>query len=213
VRSASTLRKALAAGGIAVLTLVVLDVVLRFAGNSPIYQLAVPEMPLLSRYNANASAEESVIGDLGIATPDRADDEPRQVATRIDGFGFRNDAGADRRPVDVVLLGDSFGFGVNTTQAEILASRLRDRFGLSTYNLSMPWTGPWAQYVNLTTESRHLTLREGGTIVWLLFTGNDLDDRYGELDIDRIPRNGAAGSLLISLKRIRNRSPSSRAPS
>jgi hypothetical protein len=200
-------RQAAIAGGVSVLTLVVLDGLLRLALNSPIYQLALPAMPLLSRYHASAHAEEAIIGDLGIATPDAGDDEPRRITTNIDAFGFRNDEGADRGVVDVVLLGDSFGFGVNTSQEKILASRLRDRFGLATYNLSMPWTGPWAQFVNLTTESDRLTLREGGAVIWMLFSGNDLDDRYGELDIDRIPRNGPAGRLWISLKRIRNRSP------
>jgi hypothetical protein len=207
VRNASIARNAGVAGGVALFTLIVLDVLLRFATNSPIYQLAVPATPQLSRYSANATAEELVVGDLGVATPDSSDDQPRRVRTTIDAFGFRNEPGAGRAVVDLVVLGDSYGFGVGTTQDAIFASRLRDRFGFSVYNLSMPWTGPWAQFVNLTTESRRLKLREGGTILWVLFEGNDLDDKYGELDVNRIPRNGLAGRLLISLKRVRNRSP------
>jgi hypothetical protein len=201
------LRKALLAFVVSAITLLVLDVALRFVTNSPIYQVAVPETPLLSRYHANASAEERTIGDLGVGTASRDDDEPRHVATHIDQWGFRNDADAGTRPVDLVVLGDSFAFGVNTTQAAILPSRLRDRFGFAPYNLSMPWTGPWAQFINLATESRRLTLKPGGTILWVLFSGNDLDDRFGDLDPGKLPRSGAMARFGILAKRFRNRSP------
>lgn len=202
-----TLKKAGLALAVAFLTLVVADILLRFAINNAIYQIALPAMPSISRYNPSASGEEMTIGDLGVATRDTGDDEPRRVRTRIDAAGFRNDESVGRAPVDVVLLGDSFGFGGGTTQDKTLASRLKDQYGVATYNLSMPWTGPWAQYVNLSTEATRLPLREGATVVWLLFTGNDLDDTYGELDVDRIPRNGPAGRMWITLKRVRNRSP------
>jgi hypothetical protein len=192
---------------VSLLTLAVADVILRRLSNSPVYQMALPAMPLLSRYHANVTADEIVVGDLGAATADSGDDEARRVRTSIDSAGFRNDEDEGRRVVDVVVVGDSFGFGLGTTQEQVLSSQLRDRFALSTYNLSMPWTGPWAQFVNLSMESKRLTLREGGSIVWVLFTGNDLDDRYGELDVDSIPRNGLAGQWWISAKRVRNRSP------
>jgi len=199
--------KVLLAGGVAVLTLIAVDVLLRALTNSPIYQVALPAMPLLSRYHAGVTAEGVAVGDLGAATTDAGDDEPRLVKTSIDSFGFRNEEAAGQRVVDVIVVGDSFGFGLGTTQDKVLASQLRDRFGWSTYNLSMPWTGPWAQFANLSMESSRLRLREGGSIVWVLFTGNDLDDRYDTLDVDQIPRNGLAGRLWISAKRIRNRSP------
>ena len=201
------LRKTAIACGVALLTLGVLDGVLRVWTNSPIYQIALPSIPLLSRYHANASADELVVGDLGRATPAVDDDEPRWIRTQIDTFGFRNDKGAATGPVDLIVLGDSFGFGVGTSQDAILASRLRDRYGRSPYNLSMPWTGPWAQFMNLSVEAPRLMIQPGGTLIWLLFTGNDLDDRYGDLDPDRLPRTGPAGRLWISAKRIRNRSP------
>ena len=197
----------LLAGGASFFALLVLDVLLRFLTNSPIYQMALPEMPLLSRYNPGVTAEDLAVGDLGAATADPQDDEPRRVKTIIDSAGFRNAEHESQRPLDVVVVGDSFGFGLGTTQDQVLASQLRDRYALSAYNLSMPWTGPWAQFVNLSTESKRLQIREGSSIVWVLFTGNDLDDRYGELDVDRIPRNGVASQWWISAKRVRNRSP------
>src|SRR5262245_26703901 len=186
--------------------LVVLDVLARLLCNSPLYLMAVPAIPALFRYSPNVHVEETIAGDLGDGR-DVEELEPRLVKTTIDEFGFRNDEGASGRLVDLIVLGDSFGFGFGTTQEKILASRIRDRFGLSTYNLSMPWTGPWAQFVNLSVESGRLKLRDGATVVWLLFSGNDLDDTYGELNVGQIPRNGLVGRLWISLKRIRNRSP------
>jgi len=200
-------KRALLACGMVVVTLLLVDAVWRAVANSPVYQVAMPAMPLLSRYHASVTAEQVLVGDLGAATPNVDDDEPRRVRTSIDSSGFRNEEDAGQRVVDVVVVGDSFGFGLGTTQDRLLASRLRDRFGWSTYNLSMPWTGPWAQFANLSLESNRLKLREGGVIIWLLFTGNDLDDRYGPLNLDQIPRNGLAGQWWMSAKRIRNRSP------
>ena len=189
------------------LTLVACDVALRFAVNGPVYMVAVAAMPTLFRYNPGGKTNESIVGDLGSATADTRDDEPRRVAMTIDPFGFRNDERSSRGPIDIVLLGDSYAFGFGTTQDNTVAGRLQTRTGLATYNLAMPWTGPWAQYLNLAVESERLPLQAGATVIWLLFSGNDLDDAYGELDLQRIPRNGAAAQLLVSLKRIRNRSP------
>jgi hypothetical protein len=199
-------RIALAVGA-GLLTLVCADLVLRLAVNSPVYMMALPATPALFRYNPNGRADQTIAGDLGRTTPTAADDQQRRVATRIDGFGFRNEAGARDRVLDVVLLGDSFGFGVGTTQDETVASVLRDRFSLATYNLSMPWTGPWAQYLNLAVEAAGLRLHEDTTVVWLLFAGNDLDDVYGDLDVTRLRRNGTWGQLAVTARRIRNRSP------
>jgi hypothetical protein len=195
------------AGTAGLLTLAVCDLALRVAVNDPVYMMAVTAMPTLFRYNAGGASDRRIVGDLGSATADTGDDDPRRVAVAIDAFGFRNDSRTARGPIDVVLLGDSFAFGFGTSQERTLASRLQARSGLAIYNLAMPWTGPWAQYLNLSVESERLPLRDGTTVIWLLFSGNDLDDAYGELDVQRIPRNGAAGRLLLSLKRFRNRSP------
>jgi hypothetical protein len=191
----------------AVFGVVLTDIVLRAMLNGPVYQMAWPVIPELSRFTPNSTADERHIGDLGAMTADRADDEPRQVKTNIDAFGFRNDPGADQQPVDLIVLGDSFGFGVGTTQDRTFASLLRDRYGRGMYNLSLPYTGPWAEYVNLTLEGPRLKIREGAVVLWALFSGNDLDDRYGELDVDAIPRSGAVARAWTAATRVKNRSP------
>jgi hypothetical protein len=180
---------------------------LRLWLNGPVYQVAMPEIPELSRYRAGGAEDVTVIGDLGTLTTERADDVPRRVRTTIDAFGFRNETNAAERPVDLIVLGDSFGFGTSTTQAETFSSLLENRYGLAVYNLSMPHTGPWAQFVNLSLEAPRLRLRRGTVLVWTIFTGNDLDDPYGPLDVDHLRRNGFAGRAWIRLMRFRGRSP------
>jgi hypothetical protein len=200
--------KLVALSGVAgLLTLALCDLALRFAVNDPVYMMAVTAMPTLFRYNAGGASDRTIVGDLGSATPDSHDDEPRRVVVTIDAHGFRNGLPTTDEAIDVVLLGDSFAFGFGTSQELTLASRLQTRSGLATYNLAMPWTGPWGQYVNLAVEGERLPLRKGGTVIWLLFSGNDLDDVYGDVDLQRLPRNGTAGQLVAGLKRLRNRSP------
>ena len=189
------------------LTLALCDLALRLAVNERVYMTAVPATPTLFRYNAGGSSDRTMVGDLASATADVRDDEPRRVVTIIDAHGFQNSPAAAAAPVDLVLLGDSYAFGGETNHAQTIAPQLHARTGLAVYNLAMPWTGPWAQYLNLAVEAERLPLRKGGTVIWLLFSGNDLDDVYGDVDLQRLPRNGTAGQLLVSLKRIRNRSP------
>jgi SGNH hydrolase-like domain, acetyltransferase AlgX len=191
----------------AVFGVAVTDIALRVMLNGPVYQMAWPEIPELSRFAPNSTADDRQIGDLGAMTADRVDDDPRQVKTSIDAFGFRNDPGSDQRALDLIVLGDSFGFGVGTTQDKTFASLLRDRYGRAMYNLSLPYTGPWAEYVNLTLEGRRLKIHEGAVLLWAIFSGNDLDDRYGELDVDAIPRSGAVARVWTAVTRVKNRSP------
>jgi hypothetical protein len=183
------------------------DMLARLWINSPVYQKPWPEIPRLSRFAPDTFEDTVVIGDLAAMTPDHAGSEPREVQTRIDSFGFRNDPGAAEAPVDVIVLGDSFGFGGGTTQHKTFASLLHERYGRAVYNLSLPFTGPWAEFANLTLEAPRLKLRNGATVIWVIFSGNDLDDYYGALDIDRIPRSGSLQRAGFQLLLIRNRSP------
>jgi hypothetical protein len=188
-------------------TLALCDLAARMAVNDSVYMTALTTTPSLFRYNAGGASDRTIAGDLGSVTADARDDDPRRVVTTIDELGFRNAPATASAPIDLVLLGDSFAFGFGTTQDQTLAPRLQVRTGLAAYNMAMPWTGPWGQYLNLAVEAERLSLRKGGTVVWLLFSGNDLDDVYGDLDLQRLPRNGAAGRFVVALKRFRNRSP------
>ena len=188
-------------------TMACLDIGLRFGSQERVYQMAWPEIPALSRFTPDVSEVRTTAGDLGNLTPDAGDDETHEVETTIDSFGFRNDPGAALAPIDLVVLGDSFGFGVGTTQSKTFASLLRDQTGLATYNLSLPSSGPWAEFVNLGLEARHLHVRRGAVVLWVLFSGNDLDDTYGSLEIDQIPRTNSLTRAALTVRRLRNRSP------
>lgn len=187
-------------------TIALLDVALRAALNDSVYQIAMPDIPELSRFTSSTAEDAIRIGNLGGATKAIDDDVPRRIRTVIDSFGFRNDATV-QGPFDLIVLGDSFGFGIGTAQEKTFPSLLRDRGRWSVYNLSMPYTGPWGEFVNLSLESRRLTLRPGAVVLWAIFSANDLDDRYGTLDVDHLPRNGPIGRTWIRVKRFRNRSP------
>ena len=155
------MKKILMVFAAACITLAVTDFLLRFILNEPVYQRIWPEIPQLTRFNHNAADEKIIVGNLGALTKEAADDVPRRVKTKVDSSGFRNDEAAGWGIIDLIILGDSFGFGGGTTQEKIFASRLRDRYGFSTYNLSLPHTGPWEEYVNLALESKRLKLERG----------------------------------------------------
>ena len=85
---------------------------------------------------------------------------------------------AEARPLDVIVLGDSFGVAAATSQEETLSSLLARDYGLSVYNLSISRSNPQQEYANLMLEGKRLKARKGTCVLWLLFPGNDLDEPY-----------------------------------
>ncbi len=167
-----------------------------------------PPLPLLYRYDAKVSYVGRAYGDLA-APGDRQSREYRTIRFVTDDFGFRNeppDRHAPTRDLDVVILGDSFGVGIGTTQERTWATILRRAYGLEVYNLSMPGS-PWHEYVNLAIESSRLRMRKGTVVIWALFPANDLDEPYYHLDLGRLPWRGPVGELRQSLRTFRERSP------
>lgn len=129
------------------------------------------------RYAPSVAWEGEIHGDLAAMTGEPALRQRRRERFVTDAWGFRNEPGPDRL-AGVVLLGDSFGVGCDTSQEQTMASLL-ERRGHAVYNLSLP-ASPWQEFVNLELELPRLRLRPGATVVWLLFGGNDLDEPYGE---------------------------------
>jgi hypothetical protein len=143
------------------------------------YARRLPSLPILGRWDANVSFVGSGYGDLAMMVRDPAVRQVRTVAFRTDDAGFRNEASAG--PMDLVILGDSFGAGVGTTQDEIFARVLETRYGLRTYNLAFQGIGPWREYLNWAIESPRLAIAAHGTVLWVLYSGNDLGDEYGQV--------------------------------
>lgn len=169
------------------------------------------ELPLLQRYDPSVIFVGETYGDLA-AVSGRGDwREQRRIRFVTDEYGFRNESsspGVEPRPLDLIVLGDSFGVAAGTSQEDLLSSRLARDFGLSVYNLSISREGPRQEYANLLLEGRRLKTREGACILWLIFTGNDLDDPYDpELENPRPLRMGLLSRLAYTIADFRSRSP------
>jgi hypothetical protein len=170
-----------------------------------------PALPLLQRYEAGVNFEGETYGDLA-AVSGRGDwREWRRVRFVTDGHGFRNEppSPADAaRPLDLVLLGDSFGVAAGTSQEETLSGVLARDYGLAVYNLSVSRENPRQQYANLLLEAGRLNTREGALVLWLIFTGNDLDEPYhAELENPRPEPPGLPARLAVAAGDFRSRSP------
>lgn len=168
-----------------------------------------PALPLLQRYEAGVNFEGETYGDLA-AVSGRADwREWRRVRFVTDAHGFRNEPPADAaRPLDLVVLGDSFGVAAGTSQEETLSGVLACEYGLAVYNLSVSRENPRQQYANLLLDGPRLKTREGALVLWLIFTGNDLDEPYhAELENPRAVSPGPARRLAVGVGDFRARSP------
>ena len=176
--------------------------------SSPInaYTRQKPELPVVGRWDSNVSVTGQAYGDIAAITGDIALRVPRQINLTTDAAGFRNDD--IRPPIELLVLGDSFGAGTGVTQEKMLSNLLQSEYGLATYNLSFPGCGPWHQYVNFAIESSRLNFASHATVVWLLYTGNDLDDPYGSTwTVEELPWLSPLTAWHVSYKTFRRRSP------
>lgn len=162
-----------------------------------------PPMPALGRYRPEARFDAVSYGDLA-AMAGRPDyREYRRVRFRSDRFGFPNDVLPD--PVDAILLGDSFGAGTGTTQENTWGSLLRSRYGARVYDVSIPESGPWQELMMLKVQLPELRRSRPTTVIWAIFSGNDLDDDYGPGVDPRL--SGWLEQMTVPLVSFRNRSP------
>jgi len=170
-----------------------------------------PPLPRLKRYTAGVTFEGVMYGDLAAVSGRRDWREERRIRFVTDAYGFRNEPspeGEEARPLDVIVLGDSFGVAGGTSQEDTLAGLLGRDYGLSVYNLSVSGENPLQQYANLRLEGPRLKTREGTCVLWLIFTGNDLDDPYyPELAKPRPEPPGLRARLVTGFNDFRSRTP------
>jgi hypothetical protein len=170
------------------------------------YTRKKPELPEVGRWDPNVSIIGEAYGDLAAMTGNMALRVPRRMTFMTDDAGFRN--GETQWPIDVLVLGDSFGAGAGVTQKNMVSQLLQTKYGWSTYNLSFPACGPWHQYVNLAIESPRLQLAPHAVVIWMLYTGNDLDDEYGSTwTVAELPWRSKLSAWRVSYKTFRGRSP------
>ena len=185
------------------------------AGPIELYADPYPRMPLIGRYTANVHYHARAFGDLGRPRVYRDAREYRDLVWVTDAAGFRNDPALldPTRPLDLILLGDSYGDGAETSQERTWASLFATRYHLAAYNLSMVAASPWHEYVTLASEIDRLRIRRGTLLVWAIFTGNDLDGGvfYPTVDLAQLPWRGWLGQWRVKFRTFRDRSPVRRA--
>lgn len=171
---------------------------------TPIYKNQWPTDARVSRFDANVHFVGEIVGGLVLMRPGSPSVE-RRIEFITDANGFRNRPEALRRENPLILLGDSFAAGSSTTQDETLSASLEHEFGIPNYNLSVGGQGPWHEYMTLQYAYDQIPKTRTATIGWLLFEGNDLEDRYYE-DLTPNP-NGWLDRLSVRINTFVKRSP------
>lgn len=197
-----------------IFTLCVGDGALRLFAGHLVYYRAHSELlrrdthyPGLSHYLPNRRSERVTFGDLAAMSGDPSHRVHRHEVFQTDERGFRNAIANHQLPFDLIILGDSFGMGLSSTQDQTWSSILEEQ-GFSPYNLSMPGTCPAHGALRLARELPTLSLASRATVVVPVYVGNDLDECSE--DVERIlgaPPATGLSSLWIALEDYRSRSP------
>lgn len=170
-----------------------------------------PPLPQLQRYVAGVNFDGLTYGDLADVSGRSDWREWHRIKFVTDEYGFRNEpppTGSRARPLDLIVLGDSFGVASATTQEETLSSVLARDYSQAVYNLSISGEGHQQQYANLLLEGQRLNTREGACVLWLIFAGNDLDELYyPELETPRPARLGVFARFAAGVVDFRARAP------
>lgn len=193
-------------------SLMVMDLALRpvvsqkLFGPSQMFMYRWAPMPALWRYKPNAFFDGVVYGDLAT----REYKEQRREVFRTDSYGFRNtpaqELEAHEGHTDLILLGDSFGVGVGTTQEATWGSLFESKYGLHTYNLSMAGSGPWHELMNLKIACQRLRCDSNTTVIWALFAGNDLQDEIFD-ELEPSLSESWLREVIVNVATFRNMSP------
>lgn len=156
----------------------------------PIRRFHHPAYPFVHRYNPDASWTRDSYGGLAAMTGNPEHRVVRRVTHTTDSWGFMNDIdGEVFSPIDVLVLGDSFTASSPIDQSKLWPNRLAEISELTVYNLGHPAEGPWHQLMNFQIERHRLSLTDRSFVVWAMFSGNDLDDYYGEAFTPPPPAN------------------------
>ena len=176
----------------------------------------MPEYPgLLSRYDQNIEYKGETYGDLTAMSGEKENAQLRKIRFSTDSLGFRNNPGQKDKKNQIIVIGDSFGVGSGTDQDSTCVGFLSKNS--SVYNLSFPGT-PMDELANLVIEYEKINHTKNPTVIWLLFTGNDIpnwinpdSDKYLDLiassKLGKYKESNGAMLLITKLKTYLNRSP------
>jgi lysophospholipase L1-like esterase len=101
--------------------------------------------------------------------------EGQFIRVKTDRLGFRNERDYDQAPI--LALGDSFTYGDGVSESQRWASVLAQKAGVEIYVVAAGLTGPAQQLSILqrTVKTLHQSTR---TVLWMVFSGNDISDSY-----------------------------------
>ncbi len=163
--------------------------------------------PGLGHYLPNSRSDRSTFGDLAAMSGVPSHRVSRREVFETDARGFRNTTNEDQKPFDLVVIGDSFGMGLGSTQEETWTSILKKQ-GRSLYNLSLPATCAVHGATRLALDLPSLPLTQDATILVPVYVGNDLEECTEETEriLTGQPASGLT-SLKIAVDDYRSRSP------
>jgi hypothetical protein len=162
------------------------------------------DLPIL-RWDPGLNVSGETFGDLAALAVDPKMQEVRPMVFRTDSAGLRNTHGSEE--IDLLVMGDSFGAGIGTTQEGIFASLLATQYRQRVYNISYPG-GPWTEYLDFLHESPRITFTPNAKVVWVLFAGNDLYDFFMNIwDPAALSRQHGLRSWMTQYQNFRSRAP------
>jgi hypothetical protein len=165
------------------------------------------------RYTPNISTTRRIYGDLAAISGEPKDKVFRNERFVTDDRGFRNFTPDNpSEPTKILILGDSYGVGSDTTQELTWPVLLRQNLGGDVRNLSLPGS-PADELYTLLTELPNLSLSKDAVVVWMIFSGNDLKESFRSLDLmEDIERRRLPffDSLMVKILNFHHRSALSR---
>ncbi len=161
----------------------------------------------LYRYAPNSSVTLTSSGDLAAIGNRPEARQFRAINFITDQWGFRNSPEAGQNPVNLMVLGDSCAMGEGTDQKDCFSEILKNKYGWNVYNLSFPG-GPWLTCLNFGLYAHLLPIQNKAHLVWIIFSGNDLQDYYGpHCSSAQILRNPLSRQMKIQWQNFRSHSP------
>jgi lysophospholipase L1-like esterase len=104
----------------------------------------------------------------------------RRLRYSIDELGFRETTPLGQ--ARIIVLGDSFTYGVDTSQDKTWVELLEQAIKEPVYNFGVSGTSPKQELMlleyMLTAKSQQLRIRH---LLWMIYEGNDLEDSYETL--------------------------------
>lgn len=140
--------------------------------------------PHFDVYDKNQAVTYTSYGDLGFVFNDR---QNREITLFTDQFGNPNRTNQNEKSNGIFILGDSFSSPGAVSFNQLFPQIVSQSSRKQVYNFSQPGYSPWQEFIWFKSQVKNITKCENQTVVWQLFSGNDLTDYYDDYDqIDQL---------------------------